>query len=66
MAGNLIRNWWAFVLQGVLAIGVGVAAFAVPGPTLAAFLAVFGAYAIVGGLFEIAGGFSMVRMGPPT
>jgi len=59
MVGNLVRNWWAFVLQGVLAIGVGVAAFAVPGATLAAFLVVFGAYAIVGGLFEIAGGFSM-------
>ena len=59
MVGNLVRNWWAFVLQGVLAIGVGVAAFAVPGATLAAFLVVFGAYAIVGGVFEIAGGFSM-------
>ena len=59
MVGNLVRNWWAFVVQGVLAIGVGVAAFTVPGATLAAFLVVFGAYAIVGGLFEIAGGFSM-------
>jgi len=59
MVGNLVRNWWAFVVQGVLAIGVGVAAFTVPGATLAAFVVVFGAYAIVGGLFEIAGGFSM-------
>ena len=59
MVKNLIQNWWAFVLQGVLAIGVGVAAFAVPGATLAAFLAVFAAYAIVSGLFEIVGGFSM-------
>src|SRR4051794_14868056 len=59
MVGNLVRNWWAFVLQGVLAIGVGVAAFLVPGPTLAAFIAVFAAYAIVTGAFEIVGGFSM-------
>jgi uncharacterized membrane protein HdeD (DUF308 family) len=59
MVGSLVRNWWAFVLQGVLAIGVGVAAFAVPGATLAAFLVVFGTYAIVGGAFEIAGGFTM-------
>jgi len=36
---------------------VGVAAFAVAGATLAAFLVVFAAYAIVGDLFEIAGGF---------
>jgi uncharacterized membrane protein HdeD (DUF308 family) len=59
MVKNLIQNWWAFVLQGIAAIAVGVAAFVVPGPTLAAFLAVFGAYAIVSGLFEIVGGFSM-------
>jgi uncharacterized membrane protein HdeD (DUF308 family) len=59
MVGNLVRNWWAFVLQGVLAIGVGFAAFLVPGPTLAAFIAVFAAYAIVSGAFEIVGGFSM-------
>ena len=59
MVGNLTRYWWAFVLQGVLAIVVGVAAFAVPGPTLAAFIAVFGAYAIVAGLFETVAGLSM-------
>ena len=59
MFGDLTRNWWAFVLQGVLAIGVGVAAFTVPGPTLAAFIAVFAAYAIVSGVFEIVAGFSM-------
>ena len=61
MIGNLTRNWWAFVLQGVLAIGVGIAAFAVPSATLSAFLAVFGAYAVVAGVFEIAGGFSMAN-----
>ena len=59
MVGNLVRNWWTFVLQGVLAIGVGVAAFVVPGPTLAAFIAVFAAYAIVSGAFETVAGFSM-------
>jgi uncharacterized membrane protein HdeD (DUF308 family) len=61
MVGNLIRSWWAFVLQGVLAIGVGVAAFAVPGPTLAAFIAVFAVYAIFSGAFEFAAGLSMPR-----
>ena len=59
MIGNLVRNWWTFVLQGVLGIGIGIAAFVVPGPTLAAFIAVFGAYAIVSGVFETAAGFSM-------
>jgi uncharacterized membrane protein HdeD (DUF308 family) len=59
MVRNLTQNWWAFVLQGILAVGVGVAAFVVPGPTLAAFLAVFAAYAIISGLFGVVGGFSM-------
>ena len=59
MIGNLVRNWWAFVVQGILAIGVGVAAFVIPAPTLAAFLAVFAVYAVFTGVFEIAGGVSM-------
>jgi uncharacterized membrane protein HdeD (DUF308 family) len=59
MVRDIVRNWWAFVLQGVLAIGIGVATFVVPGPSLAAFIAVFAAYAIVTGLFEIAGGITM-------
>ena len=59
MVRDLVKNWWAFVLQGVIAIGVGVAAFVAPGPSLVAFLAVFAAYAIITGIFEIVAGFSM-------
>jgi uncharacterized membrane protein HdeD (DUF308 family) len=59
MVRNLISHWWAFVLQGVLALGIGFAAFVVPGPTLAAFLAVFAAYAIVTGVVEIGAGLRM-------
>ena len=59
MIGNLVRNWWTFVLQGLLATFVGVAAFVVPGPTLAALIAVFAAYAIVTGAFELVAGFGM-------
>jgi uncharacterized membrane protein HdeD (DUF308 family) len=59
MARDLTRNWWAFVLQGVLAVGIGIATFVVPQPSLAAFIAVFAAFAIVTGVFEIVAGFSM-------
>jgi uncharacterized membrane protein HdeD (DUF308 family) len=59
MFGNLIRNWWTFVVQGALAIVVGLAAFLVPGPTLAAFIAVFAFYAIVTGAIDLVAGFSM-------
>ena len=59
MIGNLVRNWWTFVLQGLLATFVGVAAFVVPGPTLAALIAAFAAYAIVTGSVELVAGFGM-------
>jgi uncharacterized membrane protein HdeD (DUF308 family) len=59
MVRNFFKDWWAFVLQGVLAIAVGIAAFVVPGPTLAAFILVFGSYAFVTGVFEMVGGLSM-------
>lgn len=52
----LSRNWWAFAVRGVLAIGLGVLAFLVPGPTLAALITVFGAFSLVDGVFSIAGG----------
>jgi uncharacterized membrane protein HdeD (DUF308 family) len=52
----LTRNWWAFVLRGVIAIALGGLAFAVPGPTLVALIAVFAAYAIVDGILAIIAG----------
>ena len=59
MVKDLVKNWWVFVLQGVLAIGVGIAAFAAPDVTLTAFIAVFAAYAIVTGIFSIVAGLSV-------
>jgi uncharacterized membrane protein HdeD (DUF308 family) len=48
------QNWWMFVLRGVLALALGVLAFAAPAPTLAALIFVFAAYAIVDGILAIA------------
>jgi len=59
MTENLKRYSWLFVLQGVLAIGLGLATFIVPQPTLAAFIAVFAAYAIVSGALTIGAGLSI-------
>jgi uncharacterized membrane protein HdeD (DUF308 family) len=39
-----------FVLRGLLAIALGVLAFAAPGPTLAALIFVFAAYAVLDGI----------------
>jgi uncharacterized membrane protein HdeD (DUF308 family) len=59
MKDKLSRYSWLFVLQGVVAIGIGLATFIVPQPTLAAFIAVFAAYALVNGALSIGAGLSI-------
>jgi uncharacterized membrane protein HdeD (DUF308 family) len=45
--------WWTMVALGVLAVAAGIIAFAWPGITLVALLAIIAASAIVRGVFEI-------------
>ena len=56
MTTVLGRNWWALAIRGVLAILFGLIAFLNPGLTLAAVVLLFGAYAVVGGVFTIVAG----------
>lgn len=58
MAPALARNWWAFVLRGVFAILFGIGAWLWPGLTLAALVFLFGAYALVDGVFAVAAGIA--------
>jgi uncharacterized membrane protein HdeD (DUF308 family) len=51
----LSRYWWVLLIRGLAAILFGVLAFAWPGLTLASLVIVFGAYALVDGVFAIAG-----------
>jgi uncharacterized membrane protein HdeD (DUF308 family) len=49
----LARNWWVLVVRGVMASLFGVLAFIWPGITLTVLVLLFGAYALVDGIFAI-------------
>jgi uncharacterized membrane protein HdeD (DUF308 family) len=53
---NLTRNWWLVVLRGVLAILFGIAAFFMPGLAWLSLIVLFGAYAILDGVFAMMSG----------
>jgi uncharacterized membrane protein HdeD (DUF308 family) len=50
---GLAKNWWLLLLRGIAAIVFGVLAFAWPGITIVSLVIVYGAYALVDGLFAI-------------
>jgi uncharacterized membrane protein HdeD (DUF308 family) len=58
-------HWWALGLRGGIAILFGLAALLRPGLALAALILLFGAYALVDGVFAIVGVFGGTRSGTP-
>ena len=58
-------HWWALALRGVIAVLFGLAALLRPGIALAALILLFGAYALVDGVFAIVGVFGGTRSGTP-
>lgn len=57
MLNLMTQNWWAVALRGVVAVLFGIAAFMMPGITLWALVALFGAYALVDGIFAVVEAF---------
>jgi len=57
MLNLMTQNWWALALRGLVAILFGIAAFVWPGITLWALVAIFGAYALIDGIFAIVEAF---------
>lgn len=63
MLEQLTRNWWVIALRGAAGIFFGLAAFFWPGLTLAVMVALFGAYALVDGVFAIVTAIASAREG---
>src|SRR5215212_2986603 len=58
MVAELARNWWVLAIRGVAAILFGIGAFLWPGLTLAVLVLLFGAYALVDGIFAVIAGIT--------
>ena len=53
MAAIVVGNWWVLALRGVFAIVFGVLAIVWPGLTAVVLVLMFGAYALVDGIFAL-------------
>jgi uncharacterized membrane protein HdeD (DUF308 family) len=49
----LARNWWAVLIRGIVAVIFGILAYLWPGAAWVAIAILFGAYALVDGIFAI-------------
>jgi uncharacterized membrane protein HdeD (DUF308 family) len=58
MLAQMFRNWWMFVVRGVLAVVFGALALIWPGQTLQILVLVFGAFVLMDGAFAVATGIA--------
>jgi uncharacterized membrane protein HdeD (DUF308 family) len=60
---SLTRNWWAFVLRGVVALIIAVLAWLMPTGAVLALTIVFGAFAFADGVFGLISAVRNIRKG---
>lgn len=53
MKQYLAKYWWIFLLRGIFSIIFGFLAFVMPGLTIATLVIIWGAYALVDGVFSL-------------
>lgn len=58
------RNWWVYLLRGLVAVAFGVIALVWPGIALGALIVLFAVYAFADGILSIGGLLIGVRVGP--
>jgi uncharacterized membrane protein HdeD (DUF308 family) len=63
MITELARNWWAFVLRGIVALLFGIMALVWPGLTILTLVYVFGVYAVMDGVFGVVAAWSIRSSG---
>jgi uncharacterized membrane protein HdeD (DUF308 family) len=61
MLEKITRNWWMLGLRGVIAVIFGVVALIWPGQTVQVLVVLFGAFALVDGIFATAAGIASAR-----
>jgi len=57
MLDVMARNWWVLLIRGIAAILFGIAVILVPGIALTVLVLLWGAYALVDGVFALIAGF---------
>lgn len=60
---TLIHNWWAVALRGVVAILFGIILLAWPGISLVLLITIWGAFAVIDGIFSFVSAFRRARGG---
>jgi uncharacterized membrane protein HdeD (DUF308 family) len=63
MKERLAKNWWVFLVRGVLAILFGIGAMVMPGVTLAGLVLLYGAYAFADGATAAVAAFTKRKAG---